>query len=118
MLEAPLCGIITPLVTPLVRGAIDLDGLERLIDYVIAGGVNGIFVLGTTGEGPSLSYSLREEMIRQTCRLVKGRVSVLVSVSDVVAACTMPAPDPPKMAAIAYDSFGLKFMLPSPFFKT
>src|SRR3984885_14589093 len=43
-------------------------------------------------------------------------VSVLVSVSDVVAACTMPAPDPPKMAAIAYDSFGLKFMLPSPFF--
>src|ERR1700679_3616834 len=43
-------------------------------------------------------------------------VSVLVSVSDVVAACTMPAPDPPKTAAIAYDSFGLKFMLPSPFF--
>jgi dihydrodipicolinate synthase/N-acetylneuraminate lyase len=84
MLEAPLRGIITPLVTPLVRGAIDLDGLERLIDYVIAGGVNGIFVLGTTGEGPSLSYSLREEMIRQTCRFAKGRVPVLVSVSDTV----------------------------------
>jgi dihydrodipicolinate synthase/N-acetylneuraminate lyase len=82
MLEAPLRGIITPLVTPLMRGALDCGALERLVEHVITGGVNGIFVLGTTGEGPSLSYSLREEMIRQTCRLATGRVPVLVSVSD------------------------------------
>jgi dihydrodipicolinate synthase/N-acetylneuraminate lyase len=84
MLEAPLRGIITPLVTPLVRGALDRGGLERLIEHVIIGRVNGIFVLGTTGEGPSLSYSLREEMIRQTCKLTNGRVPVLVSVTDTV----------------------------------
>ena len=82
MLQAPLRGIITPLVTPLVRGALDCNALQRLVEHVITGGVNGIFVLGTTGEGPSLSYSLREEMIRQTCRLANGRVPVLVSVSD------------------------------------
>jgi dihydrodipicolinate synthase/N-acetylneuraminate lyase len=82
MLEAPLRGIITPLVTPLVRGALDCAGLERLVEHVITGGVNGIFVIGTTGEGPSLSYTLREETIRQTCKLVRSRVPVLAAVSD------------------------------------
>jgi dihydrodipicolinate synthase/N-acetylneuraminate lyase len=84
MLPAPLRGIITPLVTPLIRGALDCAALERLIDHVVTGGVNGIFILGTTGEGPSLSYTLREEMIRKTCQFVGGRVPVLASVSDTV----------------------------------
>src|SRR5665213_4068250 len=84
MLAAPLRGIITPLVTPLIRGALDCAALERLIEHVVTGGVNGIFILGTTGEGPSLSYALREEMIRKTCELVRGRVPVLASVSDTV----------------------------------
>jgi dihydrodipicolinate synthase/N-acetylneuraminate lyase len=82
MLEAPLRGIVTPLVTPLVRGALDSGGLERLIEHVITGGVNGVFVLGTTGEGPSLSYALRAEMIRRACKLVNARVPVLACVSD------------------------------------
>src|SRR5271154_4579695 len=82
MLAAPLRGIVTPLVTPLVRGALDSGGLERLIEHVISGGVNGIFVLGTTGEGPSLSYAFREQMIRQVCKLVNARVPVLAFVSD------------------------------------
>jgi 4-hydroxy-tetrahydrodipicolinate synthase len=87
MLPAPLRGIITPLITPLGgphggKDTLDRAALERIIEYVLAGGVNGIFVLGTTGEGPSLSYRLREEVIRQTCTSVNGRVPVLVSVSD------------------------------------
>jgi 4-hydroxy-tetrahydrodipicolinate synthase len=82
MLPAPLRGIITPLVTPLVRGALDCAGLERLIEHVIAGGVNGLFVLGTTGEGPSLSFQLREEMIERTARIVAARVPLLVSATD------------------------------------
>jgi 4-hydroxy-tetrahydrodipicolinate synthase len=84
MLEAPLRGIVTPLVTPLMRGALDEAALERLIEHVVTGGVNGIFILGTTGEGPSLSYTLREQTIRRTCKLVNGRVPVLASVSDTV----------------------------------
>jgi dihydrodipicolinate synthase/N-acetylneuraminate lyase len=82
MLAAPLRGIITPLVTPLVRGALDIGGLERMVEHVITGGMNGIFILGTTGEGPSLSHAIREEMILQSCRIVGGRVPLLVSVSD------------------------------------
>ena len=78
-----LRGIVPPLVTPLLaRDELDREGLARLLDHVIAGGVAGIFILGTTGEAPSLSYRLRREMIRETTRLVNDRVPVLVGVTD------------------------------------
>jgi len=67
-------GIIPPLVTPLAgRDKLDRDGLERLIERVISGGVHGLFVLGTTGEAQRLSYGLRREMIRLACKLTAGR---------------------------------------------
>ena len=76
-------GIVPPLVTPLLgRDELDQAGLERLLEHVIAGGVQGVFILGTTGEAPSLSYRLRREMIASTCRLVAGRVPVLVGITD------------------------------------
>jgi dihydrodipicolinate synthase/N-acetylneuraminate lyase len=82
-LPRPLTGIIPPLVTPLRdRDELDAAGLERLIEHVLAGGVRGLFLLGTTGEGPALSYRLRAELIDRGCRQVAGRVPVLVGVSD------------------------------------
>ena len=46
-------GIIPPVVTPLTcRHLLDVAGLERLLSHILSGGVQGIFVLGTTGEGP------------------------------------------------------------------
>ncbi len=76
-------GIIPPLVTPLIdNDTLDDDGLARLIEHVIAGGVNGIFILGTSGEFASLSYALRREMIQRTCELVNQRVPVLAGVTD------------------------------------
>jgi 4-hydroxy-tetrahydrodipicolinate synthase len=79
----PLRGIIPPLVTPLSdNDTLDLEGLERLLEHVIAGGVHGVFILGTTGEAQSLSYRLREEMIKATCRIVRERIPVLVGITD------------------------------------
>ncbi|TWU62545.1 putative 2-keto-3-deoxy-galactonate aldolase YagE [Crateriforma conspicua] len=76
-------GIVPPLITPLsARDTLDVEGLHRLLDHVIRGGVSGVFILGTTGEAPSLSYRLRREMIDQTTRIVAGRVPVLVGVTD------------------------------------
>lgn len=76
-------GIIPPLVSPLRRrDELDVPGLERLLEHVLAGGVNGLFILGTTGEGPSLSYRLRREFIGRVCRQVNRRVPVLVAVTD------------------------------------
>ena len=53
----PLSCIIPPLVTPLLDDdVLDVEGLQRLIEHLIAGGVHALFVLGTTGESQSLSY--------------------------------------------------------------
>jgi 4-hydroxy-tetrahydrodipicolinate synthase len=76
-------GIIPPLVTPLTgRDALDKDGLHRLLARVVDGGVSGVFILGTTGEAPSLSYRLRRELICEVCATVAGRVPVLVGITD------------------------------------
>lgn len=82
-LESPLRGIIPPLVTPLLdNDTLDIEGLERLIESTISGGVHGIFILGSTGEFASLSYRLRMELIERTCILVGERIPVLVGVTD------------------------------------
>ncbi len=71
------------MVTPLRdRDALDVPGLERLIEHILEGGVHGLFILGTTGEGPGLSYRLRKELIERTCRQVNRRVPVLVGITD------------------------------------
>ncbi len=82
-MSIPFRGIIPPIVTPLrSRDELDVAGLEKLIEHILAGGVHGLFVLGTTGEAPSLSYRLRRELIECTCRQVAGRVPVLVGITD------------------------------------
>ncbi len=82
-LPSPLRGIIPPMVTPLLdRDTLDVAGLERLIEHILGGGTHGLFVLGTTGEAPSLSYRLRYELIERVCEQVKARVPVLVGITD------------------------------------
>lgn len=84
-MNAPLSGIIPPLATPLRAGdELDVAGLERLVEHVLAGGVQGLFLLGTTGEGPSLSYRLRRELVERVCRQVAKRVPILVAITDTI----------------------------------
>lgn len=78
-----LQGIIPPLVTPLTdRDTLDDPGLERLVEHVVDGGVSGLFILGSTGEAPSLSYRLRRQLIRSVCKQAAGRLPVLVGITD------------------------------------
>ena len=82
-MKLPLTGIIPPMITPLRdRDELDRAGLEKLIEHILAGGVSGLFILGTTGEGPSLSYRLRRELIQRVCQQVKNRVPILVGITD------------------------------------
>lgn len=71
--------MVTPMSAP---DQLDQAGLERLIEYMLEGGVNGLFILGTTGEGPALSYALRRELIDRVCEQVGARVPVLVGITD------------------------------------
>lgn len=78
-----LTGIIPPIVTPLIKhDQLDLPAVDRVCQHIMDGGVNGLFVLGTTGEGPSLTYQIRYELVERVCESVRGKVPVLVGITD------------------------------------
>lgn len=81
--KKPLRGIIPPMITPL-RGEdqLDREGVVRLTEHLITGGVHGIFLLGTTGEAQSLTYKLRYELVELVSAQVGGRIPVLVGITD------------------------------------
>lgn len=82
-IKKALYGIIPPIVTPLKNdNELDEEGLEKLIKHLLNGGVHGIFLLGTTGEGTSLRYKLREKFIRQACSIIDKKVPVMVGITD------------------------------------
>jgi len=76
-------GIIPPLVTPLLPDfTLDSFPLDKILNHVIDAGVHGVFILGTTGESPSLPQKIKIHMIRETGRIVSKRVPVLVGITD------------------------------------
>lgn len=78
-----LSGIFPPLLTPLSDWqTVDVAGLEQLIDRLLSGGVHGLFILGTCGEGPSLDHTLQREVIDRVTQQVAGQVPILVGVTD------------------------------------
>ena len=83
MLPKRLEGIIPPLVTPLsTPEKLDIDGLNNLIEHVINGGVHGVFILGTTGEGPSLSQQMQRDLVKYALKQINKRVPVLTGISN------------------------------------
>lgn len=83
MIKNKIHGIIPPMITPLLSNyELDVEGMERLVEHMISGGIHGLFILGTTGEAPSLSYPLRYELVEKVCRQVAGRIPVLVGITD------------------------------------
>lgn len=84
-------GTYTALVTPFRDGAIDVSAFERLIEGQIAAGITGVVAIGTTGESPTLSHDEREQVIRMSVEIAKGRCQVLAgtgsySTQDAIAA--------------------------------
>jgi 4-hydroxy-tetrahydrodipicolinate synthase len=78
-----LHGIVPPLVTPLdASGDVDTRSSHRLVDYLLDAGVHGLFVLGSSGEAASLDSDERAAVIRTVVEAARGRVPVLVGVSD------------------------------------
>jgi 4-hydroxy-tetrahydrodipicolinate synthase len=79
--NSSLKGTGVALVTPLLRnGEIDFQGLSKVIDHVIKGGVNYIVSLGTTGETPTLSKEEKKELLKFTVEKVKKRVPIVVGI--------------------------------------
>ncbi|MDP9342377.1 MAG: dihydrodipicolinate synthase family protein [Actinomycetota bacterium] len=79
-MSGPLRGTIAAAVTPLGDGGarLDLDGFDRLVEFLVAGGVDGILALGTTGEGIMLSPDERRTAAERFLAESRGRLSVAV----------------------------------------
>lgn len=81
--EHALTGVVPPVVTPLTQDrALDVASYERLINRLIDAGVDGLFVLGSTGEVAYSTDARRKEIIGHAVRIVDGRVPVLAGVID------------------------------------
>ncbi len=69
------------IVTPFhADGQIDYDGLEKLVNYLIDGGIDYIVSLGTTGESATLSHEERKNVWAFTAKAAKGRVKLVAGI--------------------------------------
>lgn len=76
-----LKGTGVALVTPFLEDfSIDFDGLKRLVDHVIHGGVDYLVVLGTTGEVATLSSPEKREVLKACLEHNQGRVPVVYGI--------------------------------------
>ena len=72
-----LQGCFTAIITPFSNGDVDEVRMRQLIEEQIAGGVDGIVPLGTTGESPTFSFNEHHELIRKVVKIVDGRCKVI-----------------------------------------
>ena len=73
-----LQGTITALVTPFDKtGAVDYGKLKALVDEQVAGGVEGICSVGTSGESPTLSHEEHHKVIEKTIEFAAGKTKII-----------------------------------------
>jgi 4-hydroxy-tetrahydrodipicolinate synthase len=85
MLKGSLVAIVTPMNAD---GTLDLPSLRALIDFHIEQGTDGIVIVGTTGESPTVDFDEHCLLIRTTVEQVAGRIPVIAGTG---ANCTREA---------------------------
>ena len=73
-----LLGSMVAIVTPMFDdGSLDLDALRKLIDWHVAEGTDGIVIVGTSGESPTVDVEEHFLLMKTTVEHVNGRVKVV-----------------------------------------
>ena len=73
-----ITGSMVAIVTPMLEdGRLDLARFKSLIDWHIAEGTDGIVVVGTTGESPTVDFDEHKELIRVAVEHAKGRIPII-----------------------------------------
>ncbi|RTL63874.1 MAG: 4-hydroxy-tetrahydrodipicolinate synthase [Hyphomicrobiales bacterium] len=70
-------GSFTALITPFKNGEVDYGAFERLVEWQIEEGTNGLVPVGTTGESPTLSHDEHKSVVETCVRVAKKRVPVI-----------------------------------------
>jgi 4-hydroxy-tetrahydrodipicolinate synthase len=79
-LHQKLRGTGVALVTPFKNAAVDWEDLERIIEHVIAGGVEFLVSLGTTGESSAISDEEHRQILDFTIKVNRGRLPLVAGV--------------------------------------
>lgn len=74
MIQGSLVAIVTPMHAD---GSLDLPGLRKLIDWHIAEGTDGIVIVGTSGESPTVSVEEHCQLIKLTVEHTAGRIPII-----------------------------------------
>src|SRR5258705_2544074 len=75
---AQLTGSMVAIVTPMHDdGSLDFDAFRKLIDWHIKEGTDGIVVVGTTGESPTVDFDEHHLLIKSAVEHARGRVPVI-----------------------------------------
>jgi len=73
-----ITGSLVAIVTPMLKdGSLDLPRFRKLIDWHVAEGTDGIVVVGTTGESPTVGFDEHKELIRIAVEHARGRIPVI-----------------------------------------
>ncbi|WP_068474979.1 4-hydroxy-tetrahydrodipicolinate synthase [Saccharicrinis aurantiacus] len=73
-----LKGSIVAIVTPfLADGSIDWDAYDKLVEFHLKNGTDGIVVCGTTSETPTLTDAEDEALIKRAVELINGRIPII-----------------------------------------
>lgn len=75
-------GVYTALITPMLSGEICMESFERLVSRQIEEGIDGMVLLGTTGEAPTVSSSERQVLIKSALDHAKGKTPLIVGVGS------------------------------------
>ncbi|MCG1012949.1 4-hydroxy-tetrahydrodipicolinate synthase [Tepidanaerobacter sp. GT38] len=77
-------GVIPPIITPVDKNEnVDEDGLKRVINHVLDGGVHGIFVMGSNGEFYAFDSENQKRAVEITVEHVNGKVPVYAGASAI-----------------------------------
>lgn len=105
-------GVIVPMITPLTAaGDVDVAAVGRVVDYLADGGMDGLFLLGTTGESASMTVKQKRDLVAAAVKATRGRMGTYAGISSNVQAEAV-------QAAQSYADMGVDalFVLPPNFY--
>src|SRR5580765_4502919 len=74
-------GVLLPIITPFdEKVRVDEQMMRQLVDFHVTAGVQGLFVLGSTGQGPAMTIEERKQTAAIARDEAKGRVPVIIHV--------------------------------------
>lgn len=85
-------GVIVPMITPFTAaGEVDAAAVGRVVDYLAAGGMDGLFLLGTTGESASMTARQKHDLVAAAVKAGRGRLGIYAGISSNVLADAVQA---------------------------